>query len=54
MPKTTPGGRAKQNELQEELYRRARELRIEGRSTMTKGQLADAVARRQSRRGRSR
>jgi hypothetical protein len=38
----------------QELYRRARDVGIEGRSQMTKGQLAETIARRQLRRGRSR
>jgi cation transport regulator ChaB len=53
-PAKTHGGVDVEGNSKEELYRRARDLRIEGRSNVTKGQLADAIARRQSRRGRSR
>jgi cation transport regulator ChaB len=49
----TYGGVDVEGNSKEELYRRARELGIEGRSTMSKAQLAEALARR-SRRRRSR
>jgi cation transport regulator ChaB len=44
------GGVDVEGNSKEELYRRARELGVEGRSHMTKGELAEAIARRQSRR----
>jgi cation transport regulator ChaB len=50
----TYGGVDVEGNSKEELYRRARELGVEGRSNMTKGELAEAIARRQSRRGRAR
>jgi cation transport regulator ChaB len=46
----TYGGVDVEGNSKQELYRRARELGVEGRSNMTKGQLAEAIARRQSRR----
>jgi cation transport regulator ChaB len=46
----TYGGVDVEGNSKQELYRRARELGVEGRSKMSKGQLAEAIARRQSRR----
>ena len=46
----TYGGVDVEGNSKEELYRRARELGVEGRSNMSKGELAEAIARRQSRR----
>jgi cation transport regulator ChaB len=52
----TYGGVDVEGNSKEELYGRARDLGVEGRSRMTKGQLAEAIARRSGRRsaGRSR
>jgi cation transport regulator ChaB len=52
----TYGGVDVEGNSKEELYRRARDVGVEGRSRMTKGQLAEALARRSRRRsaGRSR
>src|ERR1700716_3079381 len=50
----TYGGVDVEGNSKEELYRRARDLGIEGRSRMTKGQLAEALARRSGRRSRRR
>ncbi|MCW3029190.1 MAG: hypothetical protein JWN81_2401 [Solirubrobacterales bacterium] len=50
----TYGGVDVEGNSKEELYRRARELGIEGRSNMTKAQLAEALARRSRPRRRSR
>src|ERR1700730_9984159 len=52
----TYGGVDVEGNSKEELYRRARDLGIAGRSNMSKGQLAEALARRSRRRpaGRSR
>jgi cation transport regulator ChaB len=46
-PKRTHGGVDRSGSTREELYERAQELEIEGRSKMDKGELADAIARRQ-------
>jgi cation transport regulator ChaB len=46
-PKQTHGGVDVQGSSKEELYERAQDLDIEGRSDMTKDELADAIARRQ-------
>src|SRR4051794_39588075 len=46
-PKETYGGVDVQGNSKEELYERAKQLDIEGRSKMTKEQLAKAIARRQ-------
>ncbi|MEA2270497.1 MAG: hypothetical protein QOC64_3107 [Solirubrobacteraceae bacterium] len=46
-PKQTHGGVDVQGNSKEELYERARDLDIEGRSKMTKDELAQAIARRQ-------
>ena len=46
-PKQTYGGVDVEGNTKEELYERAKELDIEGRSTMTKKELAEAIARRQ-------
>ena len=46
-PKKTHGGVDVRGNSKEELYERAKKLDIEGRSNMTKEQLADAIARRQ-------
>ena len=46
-PKQTHGGVDVQGNSKRELYERAKELDIEGRSDMTKEELADAIARRQ-------
>jgi cation transport regulator ChaB len=46
----TYGGVDVEGNSKEELYRRARELGVQGRSSMSKGELAEAIARRQSRR----
>jgi cation transport regulator ChaB len=52
----TYGGVDVEGNSKEELYGRARDPGVEGRSRMTKGQLAEAIARRSGRRsaGRSR
>jgi cation transport regulator ChaB len=49
----TYGGVDVEGNSKEELYRRARDLGVQGRSKMSKGQLAEAIARRQSSRRRS-
>ncbi len=46
-PKRTHGGVDAEGNTKEELYERAKALDIEGRSNMSKGELADAIARRQ-------
>src|SRR5215217_6107460 len=46
-PKQTHGGVDVEGNSKQELYERAKKLDIEGRSDMTKEQLADAIARRQ-------
>jgi cation transport regulator ChaB len=46
-PKQTHGGVDAQGNSKEELYERARDLDVEGRSKMTKDELAQAIARRQ-------
>jgi cation transport regulator ChaB len=46
-PKQTFGGVDTEGNSKEELYERAKRLDIEGRSTMTKKELAEAIARRQ-------
>jgi cation transport regulator ChaB len=46
-PKDTHGGVDVQGNSKEELYERAKELGVEGRSSMTKAELADAIARKQ-------
>src|SRR4051794_38098520 len=46
-PKQTYGGVDAEGNSKEELYERAKKLDIEGRSDMTKEQLAEAIARRQ-------
>jgi cation transport regulator ChaB len=46
-PKQTYGGVDVEGSSKEELYRRAKSLGVEGRSSMTKGELAAAIARKQ-------
>lgn len=46
-PKQTYGGVDVEGNSKEELYERAKELDIEGRSNMTKKELAEAIAKRQ-------
>ena len=46
-PKQTHGGVDVEGNSKQDLYERAKQLDIEGRSDMTKAQLADAIARRQ-------
>jgi cation transport regulator ChaB len=46
-PKQTHGGVDVEGNSKQELYERAKQLDIEGRSDMTKAELADAIARRQ-------
>jgi cation transport regulator ChaB len=46
-PKKTHGGVDAEGTSKQELYERAQKLDIEGRSGMTKEQLADAIARKQ-------
>jgi cation transport regulator ChaB len=46
-PKQTYGGVDVEGNTKEELYERAKELDIGGRSTMSKRELAEAIARRQ-------
>src|SRR4051795_11274386 len=46
-PRKTYGGVDVEGNTRDELYQRAKELDIEGRSEMTKAQLAEAIARRQ-------
>jgi cation transport regulator ChaB len=50
----TYGGVDVEGNSKEELYRRARDMGIEGRSNMSKAQLAEALARRSRPRRRSR
>jgi cation transport regulator ChaB len=50
----TYGGVDVEGNSKQELYRRARELGVEGRSNMSKGQLAEAIARRSRSRRSSR
>jgi cation transport regulator ChaB len=50
----TYGGVDVEGNSKEELYSRARDLGVQGRSKMSKGQLAEAIARRQSSRRSSR
>ncbi len=44
-PRKTAGGIDVENATKDELYERAKELNVEGRSRMTKSQLASAVRR---------
>ena len=46
-PKRTHGGVDVKGSSKQELYERAKELGVKGRSDMTKDQLADAIARKQ-------
>ena len=46
-PRKTYGGVDVEGSTTEELYERAKELDIDGRSNMTKEELAEAIARRQ-------
>jgi cation transport regulator ChaB len=46
-PKKTYGGVDIEGNTKDELYQRARKLGVEGRSKMTKPELAEAIARRQ-------
>jgi cation transport regulator ChaB len=46
-PRKTYGGVDVEGSTKEELYERAKELDVEGRSTMTKTELAEAIAKRQ-------
>jgi cation transport regulator ChaB len=46
-PKRTHGGVDVAGNSKEELYRRAKDLDVPGRSSMTKEELADAIARKQ-------
>src|SRR4051795_429694 len=46
-PKKTHGGVDAEGNSKEELYERAKKLDIEGRSNMSKEELADAIARKQ-------
>jgi cation transport regulator ChaB len=46
-PKQTHGGVDVRGNTKDELYERAKQLDIEGRSNMSKSELADAIARRQ-------
>src|SRR4051812_33047737 len=46
-PKRTHGGVDVKGSSKQELYERAKELGVKGRSDMTKEQLADAIARKQ-------
>src|SRR3954451_7080434 len=46
-PKRTHGGVDVEGNSKEELYERAKKLDIEGRSNMSKEELADAIARKQ-------
>jgi cation transport regulator ChaB len=46
-PKQTYGGVDVEGNTKDELYERAKELDIDGRSNMTKEELAEAIARRQ-------
>src|SRR3954466_10913305 len=46
-PRKTYGGVDVEGSTKEELYQRAKELDVDGRSSMTKEELAEAIARRQ-------
>jgi cation transport regulator ChaB len=46
-PKDTHGGVDVRGNTKQQLYERAKELDVEGRSSMSKEELADAIARRQ-------
>jgi cation transport regulator ChaB len=46
-PKQTHGGVDVEGNSKQELYDRAKRLGVEGRSSMTKSELADAIARKQ-------
>jgi cation transport regulator ChaB len=46
-PKPTHGGVDVRGNTKQELYERAKELDVKGRSEMTKDELADAIARKQ-------
>lgn len=46
-PKQTYGGVDAEGNSKQELYERAKELDVQGRSSMSKGELAKAVARKQ-------
>ena len=46
-PKATHGGVDAEGNSKEELYERAKKAGVKGRSSMTKGELADALARKQ-------
>jgi hypothetical protein len=46
-PKATHGGVDAEGNTKDELYTRAKELGIDGRSSMTKAELADAIAAKQ-------
>lgn len=46
-PKRTHGGVDAEGNSKQQLYERAKALDVEGRSSMTKAQLADAIARKQ-------
>jgi len=46
-PKKTYGGVDAEGNSRQELYERARKLGVEGRSRMSKGELAEAIARKQ-------
>jgi len=46
-PKARYGGVDVEGNTKDELYKRAKKLDIEGRSNMTKGELAEAIAKRQ-------
>jgi cation transport regulator ChaB len=46
-PKPTHGGVDVKGNTRQELYERAKELDVKGRSEMTKDELADAIARKQ-------
>src|SRR3954451_16440377 len=46
-PKATHGGVDVQGNSKDELYERAKKLGIDGRSNMTKSELADAIAKKQ-------
>src|SRR3954453_4572950 len=46
-PKATHGGVDVEGNTKEELYERAKKLDVEGRSNMSKSELADAISRKQ-------
>ncbi len=46
-PRRTYGGVDVEGNTRDELYQRARALEVKGRSRMTKGELAEAIARKQ-------